>query len=479
MHESSQKLLQELPLTTPLHELALRSPVATSAETPILTAVQEMTRADSSCLVVTGETGGIVGIFTDQDVRMRVVAAGRDVQAAVGSVMTKNPLSLSADAYAFQAMLMMSQHDIHHLPIVVDGKLFGIVTAADLINMQATTPIYLAGDVRRQNDVAGLIQVSRRLPLLVKRLVSADAQAEDIGRVVSLYTDALTARLLQLGEQQLGASPVPYAWLAFGSQARQEQTAYSDQDNALLLSNEATSADDDYFAKLAQFVNDGLDACGYRYCDGDVMANNSRWRQPLERWERQFHDWIMHPDPTALLNATIFFDVRHIAGDPTLTAQLKSRIIEWSMGNKRFLGNLANNALGFQPPLGFFGRIITENDTLDLKLRGVVPVTDLARVYALAHGVTAVNTFDRLRGLIPTTAFVPQDAHNLLDALEFIFYTRIQHQGKQLSNGQSPNNLIDPDALSPFEREHLKDAFIIVRKMQGTLSRRYQTGLMR
>lgn len=480
MTDTVQSHLQTFALMTPVREVVTRPPVDAKATVSIKEAVEVMAREKCSCLPVVDDDGRLTGIFTDRDLRNRVVAGGVALSEPLGSVMTPNPYRIEAETFGFEALLLMSRHSIHHLPVVDGNRLLGVITTTDLVRLQATSPVYFVGDIRKAEDVEELVALSNRLPQLVRHLVVADAKAEDIGRVVSVFSDALTERLLQLAENRLGEPPVPYAWLAFGSQARQEQSAHSDQDNGLLLSDAYAPEHEGYFAELAKFVSDGLDACGYWYCEGEIMATNPKWRQTLAGWRGYFERWTTVTDPQALLNASIFFDMRCIAGDEELFDALHETVVSVCKGNNRFLGNLASNALSFQPPMGRFGRVkkVKEGEKIDLKLNGVVPIIDLARTYALAYGVTAVNTFDRIRELVPTEAFVEEDGRNLEDALEYIFYVRMQHQGAQLEAGEGPDNFVDPDELSKFEREHLRSAFSIVGKMQGTLGRRYQTNLM-
>lgn len=478
---SAEKQPAPTTLTIPLTTMIGRPPITITPTATVRQAAQRMKQEKVSSLVVV-EDEQVVGIFTDRDLRNRVVAdEAVGLDAVIAAVMTPNPTTIDQNDYAFHAILTMSRHNIHHLPVMggVDGDtLVGMVTSTDLMRLQASNPVYLIGDIWKQSDVDGLMRISQRVPHLVQRLMAADAKAADVGRVVSMVTDALTQRLLQLAEAQLGAPPTAYAWLAFGSQARQEQTAHSDQDNGLLLSDDVRPEDDTYFAQLATFVCDGLNACGYIYCPGDIMATNEQWRQPLQQWRVHFTDWINHPDPAALMNASTFFDMRHIHGDETLSNQLQAHIFETCANHSRFFTNLAQNAQSFQPPLGFFRRFVLEkggdqNDKLDMKHRGVVPITDLARTYALAYGVPAVNTYERILNLIPTEAFVEADGHNLRDALEFIAYTRLVNQYRQLAAGQSPDNYLDPEKLSKFDRQHLKTAFDIVRKMQSTMAQRF------
>jgi CBS domain-containing protein len=319
------------------------------------------------------------------------------------------------------------------------------------------------------------------LPVL-RNLVESNATAHSIGHVISSVGEAITCRLLQLAEQQLGPPPVPYAWLAAGSLARGEQTALSDQDNCLLLSDDYNSAQHgEYFIALSRFVSDGLNDCGYVYCPGDVMATNPEWRQPLAQWKRYFDRWIEQPEPKALMLSSVFFDLRLIHGEQNLLDALRQHILQKSKANRIFLAYMTGNAITHRPPLGLLRNFVLvkggENHrTLDLKHSGVVPIIDLARIYCLAAGLAEVNTWDRLDAAAGQGELSAQGAADLRDALEFISAVRLRHQARRIKQEQAPNNFVPPNKLSHFERNNLKDAFALVRTMQSVLAQRFQTG---
>ncbi|BBI72633.2 hypothetical protein HAALTHF_22930n [Vreelandella aquamarina] len=128
-----------------------------------------------------------------------------------------------------------------------------------------------------------------------------------VGSALSTIGRSFTRRLLELAEDTLGPPPVPYCYMVNGSMARNEQSIVTDQDNALILSDDFVPEEhDEYFHALAAFVSDGLAACGYTYCKGDVMATNRQWRQPLRVWKRYFQDWMANPTPEKLLHSSIF-----------------------------------------------------------------------------------------------------------------------------------------------------------------------------
>ncbi|NIY77749.1 cyclic nucleotide-binding protein, partial [Thalassospira sp. HF15] len=312
-------------------------------------------------------------------------------------------------------------------------------------------------------------------PELLSPLIEAGATSQNAGHIVTTLSDAATARLLQLAEEEFGPPPVPYVWMAGGSQGRQEQTALSDQDNCLII-DDGYDPDQhgDYFKKLADYVCDGLHRVGYVYCPGDMMAKTEEWRQPARTWQKYFNKWIEQPEPKSLMLCSVWFDLRPVHGTKSLFEDLHRMIVSKAKDNRIFQAYMVGNALTHHVPLGFFKNFVMirggEHDkTLDLKHNGVVPIVDLARIHALANGVEAVNTYERLNAVKSFPSISNQGASDLLDAFEFISITRLKHQVRQIRHGERPDNFLQPESLSAFERSHLKDAFSVVKNLQGAL----------
>ena len=317
-------------------------------------------------------------------------------------------------------------------------------------------------------------------------MVRSSLPAYDIGHAISSIGQAITRRLLRLAEKQFGPPPVPYTFVVGGSMARREQTAYSDQDNGMILSDDYDAeVHAEYFANVARFVCDGLDTCGYRYCPGDIMATNERWRQPLQVWRQYFSHWIEQPEPQALLHASVLFDLRGLYGEEALLTSLRRDMLQKTRDASLFQAFMAGNALSFRPPLGIFKGFVLEKNgdnekVLDMKARGVVPVIELARVYTLAQGIDEFNTTERLQALAEAPGGISdENIADLKDAFEFISTTRLEHQAMQIESGKAPDNLVSPEQLSSLERRHLKDAFAVVSDAQGRMARRYQANRFR
>lgn len=469
-------------LRTTVEELGTPEPVTAPSTISIREAAQLMTERRISALLV-ADDGRLTGIVTDRDLRSKVVATQTDTSLPLSEVMTHDPVQVSPGTQAFEALLEMTTRGVHHLPVVDQGRAVGIVTAGDIVRLQQTDPVFLVGDIARQNDVEQLARTARRAHGLTAQLLRQDASADDITRLLTTVADALTRRLIGFALAELGPEPGPWGWITLGSQARRESSVNSDQDHAIVIGDDVVmdQAAQDWFASLADFVTQGLERCGYRLCNGDVMASNPTWRKSVHQWRVQFAQWINEPHPDAVMHCQIFFDARTVHGDPSLLAAIRAETLAVTPQSARFLGQLAAQAVERQPPVGFFRNFVLarrgeQAETFDLKGAGVHSIIEIARVHTLAHGIDQVGTLDRLHAASKRTS--SQSLEDLADAFEFISHVRLAHQARQLEAGVDPDNLVRADELSTFDRRHLKDAFQLIRTAQEGLSYSYQTHLM-
>jgi CBS domain-containing protein len=425
-------------------------------------------------------SGKLAGLITDSDLRKRCVAEGVAIDQPVQTIMREKPATISYRATVAQALDKMTALRIRHLPVIKGGIPIGMISLTDIARYQSTNTAFLASDIRKAGSIDELQSISAKLPELQLQLSNAGATPRQIGQAITAVTDALTRRLLEMAEDELGPAPVPYAWMAAGSQGRQEQTSHSDQDNALLIADDMQPEHDEYFAAMAKIVSDGLNSCGFVYCPGDAMATNPMWRMKLSAWKDSFSDWIDHPNPKAMMLASIFFDLRVVEGDQELFQALQDHILAKTREDSIFLAHLAVNVLTHRPPLGFFRNFVLvhdgeHDDTLDIKHRGSVPIIDIARLAVLAEGLQATNTIERLALTSGSASLSSKMGDDLMHALTYIETLRIRHQADLIRQGLPPDNYLRPDKLSGLERAHLKDAFRIIQVMQETLELRYQT----
>ncbi|CAH6903674.1 Predicted signal-transduction protein containing cAMP-binding and CBS domains [Vibrio chagasii] len=422
----------------------------------------------------------VIGIITDRDLCTRVLAEGLDPSDEVSSVMTPEVISLDHNAYVYEAMMTMLRYNVHHLPVLKDKKPIGIIEATDIVRYESQNSLLLVSSIFQQQSIEDLKVLSEQVKDSFVRLVNEDANAHMVGTAMSVIGRSFKHRIIELAEEQLGKSPIPYCFLALGSMGRDEQLLVTDQDNAIILDDTYDEAKHGkYFEALSKFICDGLDQCGYVYCTGDIMATNPTWRMTRREWEECFADWIDDPNPKALLNASIFFDLDGVYGRLKWAEQLNSFIVRRARKNNRFLACLARNALNRTPPLGFFKDFVMEkdgrhNNSINLKRRGTAPLADLIRVHSLAVGSRSKNSFERLDDIIDAGILPKGRAQDLKDAMEFISLVRIRHQAHDVDNNVEPDNNIEPENLSDFERRNLKDAFQILSNAQNFLKFRYQ-----
>ena len=437
-------------------------------------------RRVSSAFVVEHEK--LLGIVTDRDLRVRCVARGLPLDTPVREIMTPDPEIIDAGKSIFDTTLLMTQRGYHHLPVVDQDRLAGIVTTSDLILARRDDPVYLVQHISRQADLAGMVELVSGLAEFMVQWVNAGMRSQQVSRILTAISDAITVRLIQLAEARLGPAPVPWCWLGFGSQARSEQLLGADQDNGLVIADELDEADAPWYSELADSVCDGLHACGYVYCPGGIMAKTGQWRQPLSAWQDAVRRWTRVPTPDAVMRVSIFFDLRAVYGDSRLCDQLQAVMLEQASNNSIFLAALAANAMDSKPPLGIFRRFVVERDgehrdTLDLKKRGVLPITEIIRLHALAHRLRAVNTDERLSALATQRHLTIVDSRNLADALHYIQQLRISHQCEQIVRGERVSNFINPRDLPKMAKEQLRDAFTIIDEAQSAVRQTYRAGL--
>ncbi len=458
--------------------LDLRRPVTTHPDATIAECAQCMAKHQVSCLPIV-DRERLVGIVTDRDLRNRVLARHLDPQTPVARVMTPEPATVTTNSPVDGAVVEMMRLGIHHLPVVDENrKLAGVLSAGDLMRVHAPHPLRLVRDIQRAENAGAVATLARRGPAMLAGMVRAGSGASEVGRIAGRITDACTQRLLGLAVNELGQAPMQWTWLAFGSQARLEQGLISDQDNGLLLEREPDAAGEAaWFKHLAETVCTGLDACGYEFCKGGVMASGE-WRMSREHWEKRFAGWIDEPEPKSVMQTSIFFDLRAVAGNTDMAMELQRRVLKKVQDREIFLRFLAAESIRHKPPIGLFRQFVQEHgggtsQGLNLKKRGVIPIVDLARVRALESGLEVIHTEERLLEAARIGKMAQSDADDLVHALKFIGDIRLAHQVRQLDAGRTPDHLVEPGELSGLHRRYLRSAFGIVSEAQKALAQRY------
>lgn len=462
----------------PLASLVRRAPLGVPPDTPLADALAAMQAERIGSVLVVDASGQPLGILTLKDVLARVTLAGVPLATPISAVMTAQPATLSADAPVADALVLMARQGIHHLPLVRDGKLVGVVSEKDIFALRRLSVEGITSAIARSDNPGSLPALAQDIGDLAHSLLAQGMDAENLTAIISSLNDRLTERIVTLESAADAAlTGLRWCWLALGSEGRMEQTLATDQDNALIFAA-ADAAQRDALLAFALRVNRRLDACGFPLCKGGIMASNPQWCLSAAAWQQQFGQWIDHGSPEALLKASIFFDFRALSGDADLALDLRAWLKLAAQKNPRFLHQMAGNALRNRPPLGVVRDFVLSDDrahphTLDLKLNGVTPFVDAARIFALAAGCPQTNTAKRLRAAAHALRIPDAELADWNRAFHFLQLLRLRHQHGQQRAGHAPDNYLDPDTLNPLDRRILKEALRQARKVQARLAMDY------
>ncbi|OGB23390.1 MAG: nucleotidyltransferase [Burkholderiales bacterium RIFCSPLOWO2_02_FULL_57_36] len=467
---------------SPLSGIIRRTPVTVAPQFSVRVALQIMEQHRIGSIVIAEpETLIPLGIFTLQDLLRRISLRNGDLEQPIANVMTRDLVTLDPHTTAYQAALTMARHGLRHILIVDEqGRLLGIVSQNDLFSLQRTGIKEISNEIGGARDMDVLIHAARDIRQLADSMLAQGIGAEQLTHFISTLNDLLTLRIIELTQAEFELPPVKWCWIALGSEGRFEQTFTTDQDNAIMFESADSDADRarQQFLPFAQAVNRKLDACGFLLCKGDIMAGNPMWCLSLNEWQRKFSGWIQTPRPKALLFASIFFDFRPLYGEHELTVTLRNWLLDACGKNSLFLQQMAANALQSQPPLGVFRDFRVQKTgqfphTIDLKMAGLWPFINAARIFALAYGIPETNTARRLRSVAGKMNFSNEEIAAIVDSFYYIQRLRLRHQHKLQGLAEGANR-INPDALNPLDRRILKEAFKQARRLQSRLQLDYQ-----
>ncbi|WP_115085004.1 DUF294 nucleotidyltransferase-like domain-containing protein [Pseudomonas wadenswilerensis] len=470
-------------LNTRLGELAMRHPVVCDPATPLREAVRLMHEQQVGSIVIVDEQRFPIGIFTLRDLRQVVADASADFAQPINRHMTASPFYLSPQASAFDAAIAMTERHIAHVCLVEERRLCGVVSERDLFSLQRVDLVHLARTIRHASRVENLVSLRGEISQLVERMLAHGASSTQITQIITLLNDHTVCRVIELAIEDKGDPGVPFSWLCFGSEGRREQTLHTDQDNGIIFeARDAAHAAEirGRLLPLAQHINQGLAQCGFSLCKGNIMAGNPELCLSRAEWARRFAAFIREATPENLLASSIYFDLRVVWGDEQACEQLRQSILEQVADNRLFQRMMADNALRQRPPVGRFREFVLTrqgNDkaaTLDLKVQGLTPFVDGARLLALANGIGANNTLERLRQLVAREVIDPLDGAAYEEAYHFIQQTRMQQHQLQSRQNLPYSNRVDPDSLNHLDRRILRESLRQAQRLQSSLALRYQ-----
>jgi len=472
----ASQALADQSLESRLGDLHLKKPLTTGPNTPLREALTLIHEKKVGSILVTEDERTIVGILTRYDVLSRVTLSDLDLNTPISAVMSTGVKTLSVDDTAEMAGLLMSRFNIRHLPILESGRLVGIISERDLFSLQRLSLSNISTSIRATEDLQGLKKCADDIRTFARNLLGQGVQARQLTALISHLNDVLTEQLIAMVASRYQLNHSRFAWIALGSEGRSEQTIATDQDNALVYADEDGEAQRAVYLQFAREVNEALDVCGYPLCKGNIMASNPELCLSQQEWLSRFDRWIEQGNPEDLLKASIFFDLRALAGNPDLLIPLKELVRVKAAAIPRFIKLLAENALNSRVPLNWLGAIepteINGQKTIDLKVQGTALMVDAARIYSLAHGIESINTRERLAAVGRALNVPEVESAAWITAFEFLQTQRLAVQIAEVTMNGNPN-AIDIDQLNSVDRSILKESLLKVRSLQQHLQLDY------
>ncbi len=451
-----------------------------------LVEMARLMKADNISGIVAVEDQRPVGIVSLRDLRNLIAEAVNDISTlTVRDVMKTGLITIRSKDYLFKAIFLMAKHNIHRLVVIDElGRLSGVMTDTDLLRIQTRSPLYLVQEIETAATIEQLRQIGRKMTGMLQYAVKINADVQSLIQLIAHFNDAFTQRLIFILDiSQDVRLPEGAAFLALGSEGREEQTLRTDQDNAIVYRDDLAPEKLVEVRRFAEYIVSALESVGVPLCPGNMMASNPEWCHSLSEWKQLTERWIARPGPDETVHFGVFQDLRVLHGEKSFEGILRDHICECARRNSIFFPGMARNIVRFKPPMGMFGRLLVEKKgeqrgKLDLKKGGLFSLTRGISLIALEAGIMGGTTWDKLERLQHEHLVAEHDLETLRESFTFLIKMRLEKQLLALSSGKPPSNFIDPLVLPDRDRELLRSAFRGCETLLKILKSRYQLDMI-
>ncbi len=452
-----------------VRDLPLHRATFIDASDSIERAARKMREVDAKALFV--RDGERVGVVTGTDLSNAAILKRLPIETSVAGEAQYEVVSVAPNDFVSMALLQMTKHNKRRVAVVEDGEYVGIVEDVDLLSFLAGNSQLVAARIDRASSVAELAVAAGDIEGQTRMLRRQGVKVEAVGEIVSDLNRRLLAKLFAII-----ASPAIHergCLVVMGSEGRGEQTFRTDQDNGLILS---AKAPEDELQAFREAFSGALESFGFPPCPGQVMVVNPLWSKTIEDYRADFRRWLAMPDEHAHMNVAILYDAEAVAGDAELLRRAKLELIEAVSGERAYLAHFARAVEAFPTPIGLFNNLVASKgrgDALDLKKGGVFPIVHGVRSLAIEHRLLETGTAQRIARLAELGALTPYFARELTQALRYLMTLRLDAQLAEAPSGA----LAPPSELSSMERDLLRDAFQIVKRLREIIRRHFNLAM--
>ncbi len=464
--------------TTPIGELATRALITATEDISIREATEVMVKHQVSSLVLINAMGLPTGIITNKDLRDKVVSKGRDTGQPVKRIQSLSLVKAEAGELCIEALFKMIHYNIHHLLVLDNGRLKGIITANDLMKLQGKSPISIVREIEEHHAVEELVSPARKIRDLLGHFLQEGVKATHVLRIITEIGDRFLCKVLEITQKKAGPAPMPYCFLALGCSGRQEQALPSLQNGAVIFADPATPQEDraaqDYFQHFTSLAQETLQQMGLPRANMPEPGDNAIWCRSYGSWQKIFSTWILQADSLSVQSSCRFFDFRCLYGENRMADDLGTFIRTHLQAGQAFFRTMASTLQKIVSPLAGEYHFVSEHNgkppgPFDYKIQGIKPLVDIVRLLALENGVKETNTFSRLRALRATSPLIQQHGRELEYAFDIIFGFWLQHQYDQIRQGLPAHPSFHPERLNSLEQKVLQEAFALIDRMRTLL----------
>lgn len=445
--------------------------------TSIFEAVSKLKEAKVPTLLLEDENNEL-HIVTDSDFREKVILNRMSFDESVGKISNKGLKYVNENDFLFNAQLLMTKHGLKRLVVKDDNeKVVGILDQISLSSFFATHTFSVSNEISRANSIEDLKLASQSLLKIIKSLYVKGVKVSFISKLINQLNRKVMDKLFNMiaPKELIGKSSL----IVMGSEGRGEQILKTDQDNALIISDDCTISKEDLENFTQQYTETLVDF-GFPRCEGNIMLSNPYWCRTKKEFKDLIYDWINKPQKDSFMNLAIFYDAICASGDRQLLVELKEHLFKASSDSKSFYMHFAKVVMDFDVPLGFFdGFVFDTKDKeheheIDLKRGGIFIVVQGVRALALENKLMRANTLKRIKELTEKKVFTQEFAEELSEAFNYLCAVKLKSNIEKLDSGQVINNYIDPETLTTMEKDLLKDSFKIVNKLKKKLENHYK-----
>ena len=428
-------------------------------------------------LLLKNEAGEMY-IVTDSDFRQKVILNRMDYDDFVVKIASKGLIYINEDDFLFNAQLQMAKHGLKRVVVKNDhDEIVGILDQISLSSFFATNTFAVSNQIINAETLEELKEASHSFIKIIKSLNAKGVKIEFISKLINQLNKKLLDKLYKIlaPKELIGKSCL----VVMGSEGRAEQILRTDQDNALIISDDCSISEE----KLREFTHlftETLVDFGFPRCEGNIMVSNPYWCRKQSDFKELIYEWVNSPSGDNFMNIAIFYDALCVSGDIEIIKELKNYLFKISSNSQSFYTNFARVINSFDVPLGFFDGFVFNSkdekhkDEIDIKRGGIFIIVQGIRSLSIQNRVLNTNTIKRINSLKELKVLDDESAKELIMAFNILNSLKLKASLEKLDKKEKIDNFVNPNRLTIMEKDLLKESFKIVNKLKKRLENHFK-----